>query len=420
MEATDQHIYQAVDHLFRQESGKMVAVLTKWLGLHHLQVAEDIVQDSLFQAMNTWPFTGMPHNPVAWLHRVARNKAIDYIRREGLAARIRIRYHDQAYEIHDLEAPIEPFFLEREIEDGLLRMLFACCHPSITPESQVAMALKVLCGLSVAEIARAFLTQEETIAKRIYRARERMKTGHVHLDLPLPVALTNRLDAVLHCLYLLFNEGYNSSHPEQLIREELCQEAMRLAHLLTGQKETSRPRTYALLALFCFQASRLKARMDDRGNIILLQRQDRALWYRPLIEKGFYYLEAAAAPFEVSPYHLEAGIASLHAAAPTFEQTDWKSIYQLYTSLYHLKESPVVAMNKAIAAGYAFGPEEGLSQLQKIDTLTTYSYYYAAVGEMYFLMHKKPEAQSWYRQALQRVSSVQEQQLLIYKMELCH
>jgi RNA polymerase sigma-70 factor (ECF subfamily) len=419
MEAAGQHIHHTVDHLFRQQSGKMMAVLTRMLGLHQIALAEDIVQESLLLAMNTWPYNGIPDNPEAWLQRVARNKAIDHMRRAQRSSYILSRYKSQLLADDTDSTGMPVLHPESEIADSMLRMLFACCHPSIPPESQVAMALKVLCGLSISEIAKAFLTGEETIAKRIYRAREKMRTGKVLLDLPFHTAWSSRLDMVLHCLYLLFNEGYHSGHPEQLVREDLCEEAIRLAHLLTGHKETSQPRTYALLALFCFQASRLKARTDDRGQIILLQQQDRSLWYRPLIEKGFHYLEAAAEPFEVTPYHLEAGIASLHAAAPSFEQTNWMAIYQLYTTLYQLQCHPVVTVNKAIAAGYALGPAEGLSQLLALDPPPAYHYYYAALGEMYFLMHRKEEACYWYKQALQHVKHAREQELLRHKIQSC-
>jgi RNA polymerase sigma-70 factor (ECF subfamily) len=312
------HIHQAVDHLFRHESGKMIAVLTKLLGLQHLELAQDIVQDSLLQAMNTWSYKGLPDNPAGWLYRVARNKAIDHLRREKSWSTISPQYAYLLESTHTSTA--DPLFEAHAIEDSMLRMLFACCHPSITVESQLALALKTLCGLTNAEIAKAFLTNEDTIAKRIYRAREKMRTQNVQLELPAASQLQSRLHTVLHCLYLLFNEGYNAAHPNRLIREELCEEAMRLAYLLTQHSLTALPRTYALLALFCFQASRLQARIDDHGNIILLQQQNRDHWYRPLIDKGFEYLELAAEPFELSPYHIEAGIASLHAAAPSFDK----------------------------------------------------------------------------------------------------
>ncbi|HEY6504886.1 MAG TPA: sigma-70 family RNA polymerase sigma factor, partial [Chitinophagaceae bacterium] len=338
------NINKLVDHLFRHESGKMIAVLSRLLGLQNLETANDIAQDTLLQAMNTWRYGNIPYNPAGWLYRVARNKAIDFLRREKKFREISPQYSYLLQSEYTLSPTVNSLFLENEIQDSQLRMMFACCHPSIPEESQIALTLKTLCGLGINEIAKAFLTNDETISKRIYRAKERIKDEKIELDVPANEELPERLDAVIKSLYLLFNEGYNSSHPEILIREDLCEEAMRLCLLLTQHPLTAYPRSKALLALMCFQASRLHTRLDDKGNIILLKHQDRTLWRLPLIKKGFDYIDAAAEPFEVSPYHLEAAIASLHAAALSFERTDWKSIYHLYEMLYQLQPNPVVAM----------------------------------------------------------------------------
>jgi predicted RNA polymerase sigma factor len=285
-------------------------------------------------------------------------------------------------------------------------MMFACCHPSIPVESQIAVALKTLCGLSVAEIASAFLKEEETITKRIYRAKEKIRAENIALELPGATQLPKRLDAVLHCLYLLFNEGYNGSHPQQLIREELCEEAMRMAYLLTQTPLTNVPRTNALLALFCFQASRLRARLTEGGNIILLKHQDRSKWYQPLIKKGFSFIEAATQN-ETSVYHLEAAIAYFHAIAPNFEATDWKAIYYLYSILVTQHPSPFVALNKAIAASYAVSKQAALQELQNIK------------GEIYFDLHQNQQAEYYYHKALSLTRSLPEQQLLHEKIKAC-
>ncbi len=393
--------------------------MSRLLGLQHLEVAQDLVQDSLLQAMNTWPYSGMPQNPAGWLHRVAKNKAIDFLRREKRGRDIRTRYASLLQSEYTLVPTVNQLFGAAEIQDSVLRLLFACCHPRIAIEGQLALALKTLCGLSVAEIARAFLTSEETIAKRIYRAKEKIRQENIELEMPPVQEQAARLEAVWHCLYLLFNEGYNASHPDQLIREELCEEAMRLTYLLTQHNMSDLPRTRALLSLFCFQASRLKARLDDGGNIILLKYQDRSRWHRPLMEKGFAYLEAAAEPFEVSSYHLEAGIASLHAAAPSFEQTDWKSIYQLYEVLYALYPSPVVALHKAIASAYAVSRQAAISQLLAIKGLEQYYLYHTALGEIYLELEQKEQAKEKYEQALRLTPSRQEQQLLRAKLQQC-
>ena len=413
------NITQLIDHLFRHEAGKMIAVLSKLLGLQNLDTANDIVQDSLLQAMNTWSFKGIPDNPPAWLYRVAKNKAIDFLRKEKKFRDISPQYSYLLQSEYTLTSTINNFFLENEIQDSQLRMMFACCHPSIAEESQVALTLKTLCGLSVSEIAKAFLTNDETIAKRIYRAKEKIKAEKIEMDVPAINELSLRLDTVLKSLYLLFNEGYNSSHPDQLIREDLCEEAMRLCFLLTENKITSYPRVKALLSLMCFQASRLNTRLDDKGNIILLKHQDRKNWSRPLIKKGFDYLDAAVEPFEISTYNIEAAIASLHAASASFHQTDWKSIYHLYEMLYQLQPNPVVAMNKAIASAYAISKQNALNELQQIKGLEEHHLYYASIGEIYFELQNKEEAKRFYQKALQLTSSGHEQQLLINKINSC-
>jgi RNA polymerase sigma factor (sigma-70 family) len=360
------NINQLVDHLFRHESGKMIAVLSRLLGLQNFEIAQDLVQDTLLQAMSTWGYKSIPNNPSAWLYRVAKNKAIDFLRREKRFHEISPQYSYLLESEYTLSATVNNLFLENEIEDSQLRMMFACCHPAIPEESQIALTLKTLCGLSVSEISKAFLTTEEAIAKRIYRAKEKIKAEKIELEVPQNDELSARVDTVLKSLYLLFNEGYKSSHPDKLIREDLCEEAMRLCFLLMQHSFTALPRTKALLALMCFQASRFDARIDDKNNIILLKHQDRSKWNRSLMSKGFELMEESTEPFEISAYHLEAAIASQHAAARSFEQTNWKNIYHLYEMLYQLQPNPVVAMNKAIASSYAISKQNALKELQQI------------------------------------------------------
>lgn len=413
-------IHQLVDHLFRYESGKMVSVLSRLLGLQHIEVAQDIVQDTLLQAMNVWSYGTVPDNPPAWLHRVARNKAIDFLRREKRFRDLSPQYAYLLQSEWTLSPTVSQLFLETEIQDSQLRMIFACCHPAIPEDSRIAFALKTLCGLSVSEIARAYLTQDETIAKRIYRAREKIRTENIELEVPQDDALPARLDTVLKSLYLLFNEGYNSSNPDLLIRDDLCAEAMRLCYLLIGHRVTDLPRTQALIALFCFQSSRLPARLDDAGNIILLRAQDRSKWNRELVNRGFYYLDAATGVQETTRYHLEAAIAALHAAAPSFEQTDWKSIYHLYDVLYRQEPGPIIALNKAIASAYAISRENALQELQRITGLEKYYLYHASAGEMYFDLDRKQEARTCFEKALQLTTSLTEQQLLWEKISRCN
>lgn len=414
-------VHQTIDHLFRHESGKLVSVLSKLLGLQHLETAQDIVQDTLLQALSTWTYNGLPNNPSAWLARVAKNKAIDYLRRgKNFQVNIAPQYSYLLRSEYVLAPTISQLFQEDEIQDSQLRMIFACCHPSIPPESQIALALKTLCGLSGTEIARTFLTNEEAINKRIYRAKERIRNEKIELELPSLNDLPIRLDAVLKCLYLLFSEGYNSSHPDRLIKEELCEEAMRLVYLLTQHQITNTSKTQALLALFCFQTSRLQARLDDKGNIILLKYQDRNKWFQPLIRKGFYYMDLAVTePFDTSVYHLEAAIASLHASAKSFEETAWKSICFLYEQLYRVQPTSIIALNKAIASGYAHDKKNALQQLKEIKGLENYYIYHTSIGEVYYELNDKTEARKYYTTALKLTTSKQEQQLLEAKIKNC-
>jgi RNA polymerase sigma factor (sigma-70 family) len=414
-------IHQTVDHFFRHEAGKLASVLSKLLGLQHLETVQDIVQDTLLQALSAWTYNGLPDNPSAWLTRVAKNKAVDYLRRgKNFEVNISPQYSYLLRSEYVLTPTINQLFEEEEIQDSQLRMIFACCHPSIPPESQIALALKILCGLNSAEIGRAFLISEETINKRIYRAKEKIRNEKIELELPSANELPVRLDAVLKSLYLLFSEGYNSSHPDQLIREELCEEAMRLTYLLTQHGITNISRTQALLALFCFQTSRLQARLDDKGNIILLKYQDRTKWHQPLIRKGFYFMDLAVTePFDTSVYHLEAAIASLHASAKAFEETDWKSIYFLYTQLYKLQPTPIIELNKAIASSYVFDKGFALEQLQQIKGLENYYLYYTSIGEVYFELNNKTEVKRYYESALKLTTSKQEQQLIAGKIQNC-
>ncbi len=415
----EQQVNQQIGHLFRHEAGKMAAVLTRLLGFQRLDLAQDIVQDTLLKAMSVWKLKGIPENPSAWLYTVAKRKAIDWLRQQKLHESIHAEISLALQSEWTLSPTVNQLFLENEIEDSQLRMIFACCHPSISYESQIALTLKTLCGLSISEIAQSFLTNDETITKRLYRAREKIREEKISLDAPAPATLPGRLDAVLHTLYLLFNEGYNSSHPDLLIRTDLCEEAIRMCLLLTRNVLTDLPRTRALLALMCFQASRGDSRLNSDGSIILLKDQDRSLWHKDLIAKGKYYLELSAEGDIVSEYHLEAMIASCHADATSFENTNWKIIYGLYTALLEIKPSPVVEMNKAIALAYLDSFPRGLEALKKINGLDHSHLYHSALGDFYFEMGNKSEACHHYHQAEQLTHSNTDKQLLHHKIKNC-
>ncbi|MEK6782077.1 MAG: sigma-70 family RNA polymerase sigma factor [Bacteroidota bacterium] len=419
MPEQEEKVQELAGHLFRHEAGKMAAVLTRLLGFQNIELAEDIVQDALLKALNTWKYQGIPDNPSAWLYRTAKNKAIDLLRKQQVLKKIEGDLVRELQSEWTLTPTVNQLFLENEIEDSQLRMIFACCHPSIPYESQIALTLKTLCGLSVNEIAHGFLTTEETISKRLYRAKEKIRSEKIELEAPSEDLLRERLDAVLHTLYLLFNEGYNSSHPLLLVRQDLCAEAIRLCILLTQQGRTNLPKTGALLALMCFQASRLDARLSDDGSIILLKYQNRQLWNRDLISRGHAYLVSAASGEELSDYHLEAAIAVCHAFAPSFEQTNWHQILSLYELLSNIKPGPIVDLNKAIVTGYVESAQRGIEELNKIEGLERHYLYHAALGDFYLQMSDKPQARSCYEQALPLTNSNQEKQLIEQKMRLC-
>ncbi len=412
----EQQVNQLVGHLFRHEAGKMAAVLTRLLGFQSLDLAEDIVQDTLLKAMSSWKYKGIPENPAAWLYTVAKRKAIDAIRQKQLHAHHYSEIRSVLQSEWTLAPTVSRFFLENEIEDSQLRMIFACCHPSIPYESQIALTLKTLCGLSITEIANSFLSNEETIVKRLYRAREKIREEKISLEAPIPAAMPGRLDAVLHTLYLLFTEGYNSSHPDQLIRHDLCEEAIRLCHLLANNAVTNSAKGQALLALMCFQASREEARLSEDGSIRLLKDQDRSRWSQPLIEKGKYYLELSAEGNEFTEYHIEAAIAGCHASADSFRNTDWKTIVTLYNILLEIKPGPIVELNKAIAIGYGQSPAAGLDALRQITTLENHYLYYAAMGDFFFDLGDFVNAQQSYQQAMNLTHSNAEKRLLQAKL----
>ena len=415
----DNEVTKVVDHLFRHESGKMVAVLTRVFGFANIEQAEDIVQDTLIRALETWKFGKVPDNPQAWLYRTAKNKAIDLIRREKVKHKIESEIAPLLKSEYTLVPSMNDMFRENEIKDSQLRMMFACCHPSIVLESQLTLMLKTLCGLSTKEIGKAFLSSEDAIQKRLYRTKEKIREEHISLDYPGADSMPVRLDTVLKALYLLFNEGYNSSHPEKLIRDDLCEEAMRLTLLLTENPKTNQPSTNALLALMCYQASRFGARLDDKGFMVLLKDQDRTYWSKFLIERGNEYLIRAAEGYMIHEYHFEAAIASVHANAKSYEDTDWKLILQLYNNLADQTQSPMVAINRCIVLGEVEGYNKAISELEKIKGFANNCYYNTSLGEMYLKSGNETEAIKYFQNALVLTSSNAEIELIRRKINLC-
>jgi RNA polymerase sigma-70 factor (ECF subfamily) len=413
---SETNVSQIVEHLFRQEAGKTVSALTGTFGLRNLELIEDAVQEALLKALRLWSYGTIPPNPAAWLMQVARNHALDNLRRDT-------RWHEKQEQValqHELSESLvtKPIFSDEEIKDDQLRIIFACCHPALGRESQVALTLKLLCGFNVEEIARAFLTGSETIAKRLTRARERLRSNAVPFEIPSGPDLTLRLDSVLDVLYLLFNEGYNASQGDELIRRDLCDEAIRLTSLLSEHPAGNTPKTHALLALLLFQAARFSARIDSAGEMLLLQNQDRSIWDRRKISQAFLHLDRASSG-KISEFHIQAGIAACHCAAQNYEATDWEKILLLYDLLSELNDSPVVALNRAVAVANMRGPEAGLKALEEIrnsEMLAKYYLFYAVRGKLHFELAHYQEAEENFRRGLALTNIPAEQSFLRKKL----
>ena len=369
---------ELIPGLFKSESGKIIAVLTKYLGIEHLQVAEDIAGETFLAALETWPYKGVPELPVAWLYTVAKNKAKNYLNREQTFSQKVVEEIKRT-----TEDSAEPDFdwSGKSISDSQLQMLFAICHPSLPVESQIGLALRILCGFGIEEIANAFLSNKESNNKRLYRAKEKLREENVNFVLPSPEELHKRLDAVLITLYLLFNEGYYSESHGSILREDLCLEAMRLAYLLIENEITNVPEVNALLALMCFQASRFPARKNTNATLILYEDQDESLWNQELIAKGAYHLHQASQGNKLSKYHLEASIAYWHTIKEDTHEK-WENILQLYNKLLQLEYSPIAALNRTYALSKANGKTEAIREAEKLQ-LNDNPYYHTLLGVLY-------------------------------------
>lgn len=408
------------DHLFRHESGKMVAVLTRIFGLSNINLAEDIVQDAFLQALKEWKFQ-VPPNPSAWLMMTAKNKAIDELRRE----RIKQNYEQEtSYKLSSeyFSIPIiENFFMQNEIRDSQLRMIFACCHPALSESDQIAFTLKICSGFSIEEIAAAFLVNSDTIKKRIQRAKKMLKEKNIVFDIPAGADLKKRLDVVLHSVYLLFNEGYNSSDKDSLIKKDLCEEAIRLAIILSENDYIFQPKCFALLALMCLLAARFDSRLSSDGEIILLAEQDRTTWNKELIEIGLDYLNRSSSGEEITDYHIEAAIATEHCIAESFANTNWERILHLYDILKKINSSPIVLLNRAIVIGKIEGPGKAIDEIKSIPYIEKYivsNYLFSAVlGELYKQLNDIAEAKNYFVIALKMTKSDTEKKLLQKKIK---
>ena len=405
------------DDFFRREGARLVASLAAHLGTHRLQLAEDVVQEALVRALQTWPYRGIPENPAAWLTQTAKNLALDALHREQTWQRK-----------EELITTEQELWLTRDeppevhvITDDTLRMLFVCFHPQLSIEAQLALALRTVCGLSPSEIGAAFLTSEAAIAKRLVRARQLIRGLRLPFAVPDAGELPQRLDGVLAALYLLFNEGYKASSGESLIREELCHEAIRLTRLLIAHSATSLTATKALLALMCLNAARLRARVNPAGKIVRLHQQDRSQWDARLIEEGILALGAASTGESISPYHLEAGIAACHCLAADDGSTDWSRILGFYDQLLHFKPTHIVAMNRSVALARVHGPHAGLESLESIrdrKSLEQQHLYHAIRGSFMAKLGQIDEARTAYQQAAELTRCDVERDYLLGEINL--
>jgi RNA polymerase sigma-70 factor (ECF subfamily) len=391
----------------------MVSTLTRIFGPRRLDLVEEVVQDALLKALELWPFQGIPDNPAAWLIQVAKNRALDALRREAsLAGRVpelARAFPEQAM----------PYILD-EFGDDQLQMMFLCCHPSLGRELQVALTLKTVAGFSAREIAHAFLAQEATIAQRLVRGKRQIRDQHIEFEMPCGPELRSRLDPVLEVLYLLFNEGYSAHEGESLLRADLCDEAIRLARLLGSHPASDIPKTHALLALLLLNASRLPARVNAEGDLFLLRDQDRTLWNRGLIAEGLIELDRSAAGDELTSYHLQAGIAAQHALATTYDATDWADIAEQYDQLYRVDPTPVIALNRAIALSRWKGPEAGLAALAPIERHPALAHYHllpATLGELWSELGEKEKAAEYFKSALDCPCTGPERRLLEKRLD---
>lgn len=409
------------EHFFRHEFGRIVAILTRLFGVQNVALAEDVTQDAFCRAMETWKLRGLPDNPSAWLMTTARNRAVDILRRERTARVAQpalTRFLESEW---TLVPTVEEAFSTYAVKDSQLRMMFSCCHPDISEEAQTALILHILCGFSVKEIAQAFMSSHAAIEKRITRAKKTLAESAKLFDLAdedLPV----RLSSVLQALYLLFNEGYHGSSPEAAVRAELCQEAMRLMNFLLEEPALNTPRSYALAALMHLNAARLPTRLDGSGNLVSFFEQDRSLWDHNLIAKGQSLLDLSASGTELTKYHLEAAIASLHTGAARSEETHWEQIVSLYDLLLAIHPSPVIALNRAIAISQLAGPERGLQEIHVIPDLhrlSSYPFYPATLGELELRRGNPAAAAGHFSAALSLARNPMERNFLQRRIAAC-
>ena len=408
-----------VDHLFRHQAGQMISSLTRHFGVDHLELVEDIVQETLLKALQQWPYRGIPEYPEGWLWQVAKNYALDVLRREARMQK-KLAGSQGLLEPEQLPAYAEREAFDHPLGDDQLNMMFIGCHPSLSRDAQVTLLLKTVGGFNIAEVARAFLLPEATIAQRLVRAKNKLRAEGVQFELPPTTELAQRLDMVLEVLYLIFNEGYDAHLGDALVRKDLCDEAIHLCRLIAGHPVGKNPRVHALLSLMLLQASRLNARTNPDGELIVLQEQDRALWDQHMIQEGLYHLGLSAQGDALTEYHLQAGIAAKHAVAKDYESTDWAGILDDYEGLLEMAPSPVVMLNHAVALAMVRGTEAGLHELARLKdhpSLQKYHWLYATMGELYGRNGEAEAARRSYHEALRLTTNKVEQRFLEKKLK---
>lgn len=409
----DQYMEQDfLRQLFQQEFAKMVAVISKCFGLQHIETAEDIVSETFLLATESWETKGIPPNPAAWLYSVAKQKTLSHFRRNKIFEN---KVLPELYLEEGAKDNTEEFsFSEENIKDSQLQMLFAICTPAIASEAQIGLALRILCGFGIDEIAEAFLSNKETINKRLFRAKEKLRAEKVELVLPGENEIVKRLDNVLHIIYLLFSEGYYSKTQNQILRKELCIEALRLAMMLTAYEKTNLPKTNALIALMCFHSSRFNARQNNEGEIILYEAQDESLWDQELLNTGIHFLNLSATGQDLSTYHLEAKIAYCHCVKEDTPEK-WEEILQLYNQLLILNYSPAAALNRTFALYKANGAAIALVEAEKLK-LENHHFYFMLLAELYKDIDRHKSIKNFERAAL-LAKTAAERQLIQGKID---
>ena len=408
---------ERIDRLYRSESRRVLATLIRLLG--DFDLAEEALQDAFMAAMEQWPRDGMPANPRAWLISTGRFKSIDRLRRR---ARFDTMLGELAARLDDRAAPDPAEQDEDILEDDRLRLILTCCHPALSPDAQVAMTLREVCGLTTEEIARAFLTGPPTVAQRIVRAKAKIRAARIPYEVPPPGELTDRLETVLHVVYLVFTEGYAPASGDSVVRSDLADEAIRLGRLLV--ELLPEPEALGLLALMLLQDSRRAARTSADGDLILLADQDRSCWNRERIAEGTALLERAILSGQLGPYVLQAAIAAAHAEAPTAQATDWDRIVGLYDLLARADPSPVIELNRAVAVSMRDGPSSGLALVDAIlarGQLDTYHLAHATRADLLRRLGRTPDARASYQRALELTRQEPQRRFLRQRLnELAH